>query len=460
MTKLKIALMTLSVIIIASALYLPQVDSYQLDGSMTLPALAEPVTVKRDNSGIPYIYAASLADGITAQGFIMAQDRLFQLELFRQMSRGRLAEMIGAKGLANDRLVRILNIKAIASRQLALLNEDELNFYQHYINGINAYINNHRTEQPLPWTLQDAIALQYFQTWSSSVNWRQELVNQQLIDQLGAARASELKQININPDDPATETGQSSFASQPLALHYDQKLAADPSQFAMGSNAWASGSRKSATGMPIMANDPHLDARHLPGFWHPMGLITPELRAVGAAFPGSPGFGIARTEHIAWGATNGYSDMVDLYIETLDPDNSHHYLEGQQSFAFKLRSEEIKIRDSSAEDGFAIETLEVRETRRGPVISDHGMTTNTGKVISLRWSVPEMLLSETGNRRLLTARSVHEAISAISTMPTPLNQIVIDTQGNIAMVPSGYVPLRLFKLFRFLLALPTPARTV
>ncbi len=123
--------------------------------------------------------------------------------------------MIGERGLNSDRLIRVLNIPGTARRQLELLNAQELNFFQRYINGLNAYISNHGAEHPMmlklmsrtpePWTLQDIVTLQLFQVWSSSVNWKQELMNQQLLDLLGAEKAGELRALNINPDDPATE---------------------------------------------------------------------------------------------------------------------------------------------------------------------------------------------------------------------------------------------------------------
>jgi len=449
---IKIALFVVVAAVIGLALWLPTADSYQTRGELRLTAVQQPVTVHRDDYGIPYIYAQSLDDVITAQGFIVAQLRLFQLELYRQVSRGKLAQMIGERGLDSDRQIRLLDIPEIAKRQLALLSEKEINFFQRYINGVNAYITDHQDEHPAmlklmsrtpaPWTLQDIIGLQLFQVWSSSVNWKQELMNQQLLDLLGAQRASELKPLNINPDDPATEIQAPSSEGMAIGLLHDQSLSSDYSQFAMGSNAWASGGRKSAGGAPILANDPHIDARNLPGIWIPMGLVTPTLRAVGAAFPGSPGLGNARTGHIAWGATNGYADMIDLYIEQLDPENPEHYLEGGQSFPFELREEVIYISDKAAEGGMRSETLVVRETRRGPVISDHGMSTAGDRVLSLRWSVPEMLGSQWGILELMLATSVDEAITAIGTMPTPLNYIVVDTANNIARVSSGYVPLR------------------
>lgn len=472
MSKLKISFISLLLIILGAYLYLPQIDSYQKEGTMTLPALSAEVTVKRDNMGIPYIYAGSLDDAITAQGFIMAQHRLFQMELFRQMSQGRLAEFIGEKGLASDRLIRLLNINALADKQLAILTEQEINFFQRYINGLNAYISDYSNEHPLalklmkktpqPWSVKEMITLQYFQVWSSSVNWKQELMNQQLIDHLGAATASELRALNINPDDPTTEVSYHDAIGEVLGISIDDSMFPDYPRIAMGSNAWASGSKKSKNGAPILSNDPHLDARHLPGFWHPMGLITPELRAVGGAFPGSPGFGIGRTNHIAWGATNGYSDSIDLYIEQVDPNNPDNYLDGDQSLPFTVREEKILISDQGAPSGFRTQILTVRETTRGPIISDHGITLSAGReghsdgedsaeenvatgerVLSLRWSVPEMIGDETGIRRLLLATSVDEAMEAIGTMPTPLNYIVVDHQGNIARQASGFVPLRI-----------------
>ncbi len=134
--------------------------------------------------------------------------------------------------------------------------------------------------------------------------------------------------------------------------------------------------------------------------------------------------------------------MIDLYIEQVDPKNPDNYLEGEQSIPFILREEVIRISDKAAESGLRSETLLVRGTGRGPVISDHGMSTVQDKVVSLRWSVSEMLGTENGNRRLLLSKNVAEAIDAIGTMPTPLNYIVVDTAGNIARVASGAVPLR------------------
>jgi len=441
------------VLAVGVALILPRLDTYQREGELTLSALQGEVKVLRDESGVPYIYADSLDDALTAQGFLHAQERMFQLELFKHLAHGRLAEFIGEKGLNNDRIIRLLNLTGFASKQLASISHEERNYLQRYLDGINAFIDTRTDEYPLMfsvmghevdrWTLEDILAIQYFRIWSSSVNWRQELLTLQLIDKFGPQRAHELRPLTINPDDPATENDAVSEALAALDIEFDDSLA-NPFEvrYAMGSNAWASDAKKSANGAPILSNDPHLDARHLPGFWYPMGIVTPELRAVGTASPGGPGLGVGRNTYIAWGATNGYSDMVDLYIETIDPANPANYIQGERSIPFVTRSETLLIRDRDAEGGYRSQTMAIRETQRGPIISDHGMSLVEGKVLSLRWSVPEYAGPDSGNRELLLAKSVDEALVAIGKTTTPLNYIVVDTAGNVARMGSGVVPIR------------------
>ena len=441
------------VLVIGVVMILPRLDTYQREGELTLSSLQDLVKVLRDDAGVPYVYADSLDDALTAQGFLHAQERTFQMELYKYLAHGRLAEFIGEGGIKNDRIIRLLNLSGFAKEQLARISDEERNYLQRYLNGVNAFITDRKDEYPLmfsvmghtpvEWTLEDILAIQYFRIWSSTVNWRQELLTLQLIDQFGAQRAHELRPLTINPDDPATEVevGPAQLAS--LELVFDDSLMSDyEPRYAMGSNAWASDAGKSANGAPILSNDPHLDARNLPGFWYPMGIVTPQLRAVGTASPGGPGLGVGRTSHIAWGATNGYSDMVDLYIETVDPEQASNYKQGDQSLAFTTRTEELLIRDREAESGYRTEVMQIRETIRGPIISDHGMSLVEGKLLSMRWSVPEYAGADSGNRELLLAQSVDEALQAIGKTTTPLNYIVVDVAGNVARMGSGVVPIR------------------
>lgn len=444
-------LLVLGLLIAGLALWLPRFDSYQTEGELRITGIAQPVTVRRDRLGVPYIHAASLADGLVAQGFVTAQDRLFQMELFRALGQGRLAELIGEKGLKSDRLVRILDLPTLSRAQAAMASNKERDFMQRYADGINAFIEGYPEQypkvlgmmnrQPAPWTLEDIIMVQNFRVWSSSVNWRQELLTLRLIDEMGAEVAAALAPLNINPDDPAPAS--LSYARGELGLSYDDSLF-NPleTRQAMGSNGWVSDGSHSVNGMPILANDPHIDVRNLPGFWYPIGLVTPELRIVGGSTPGVPGMGVARNEHIAWGATNGYGDVTDLFIEQIDPQNPGHYLEGDESYPFVIREETLLIKDDEAPTGLREERITVRSTHRGPVISDHGMTLADGKLISLRWAIPEYMGSDTGILDLMQARNMAQARRAIALAATPLNYLVADKQGNIARIASGYVPKR------------------
>jgi penicillin amidase len=462
---MRIILTFIVLLALGLVLALPQFDSVQREGEIQLPPLEASVRILRGDDGVPYVYADSLRDALVAQGFLHAQERLFQLELYKYVAHGRLAEFIGERGLGNDRLMRVLDMSGFAARLAGRISEREREYLQPYLDGINAYITSREHEFPLmlgvmghtvvPWTLEDLLAIQYFRVWSSSVNWKDELLTLRLIDALGPGRAHELRPLNINPDDPRTvpplptrgglpaeeEVVYQEVAGLDLAVgeYLDSPLTA---RFAMGSDAWATDGSKSAGGMPILSSDPHLDARQLPGFWYPMGLITPELRAVGAANPGGPGLGIARTDAIAYGATNGYADVVDLFVERVDPADGSRYLEGESSLPFTLREEVILVKDGEAEGGYRREALTVRETRRGPVISDHGMSLVPDKVLSLRWSVPEFVLTDSGGPELLAARSVDDAVEAIRKMSTPLNYVIVDGGGNIARVASGLVPDR------------------
>ncbi len=418
----------------------------------TLHGLASPAHVYRDAEGIPYIFADSLEDAIRVQGFETASDRLLPMELERRVAQGRLAELIGQPGRRSDILVRLLGLAGLAERQVGRLSGAELAYYDAYREGINAFIEraveDHPRELaaigivPESWTLSDLMTLQLFRIWSSSTNWRQEILTQRLIDRLGPERAASIAQLTINPDDESSSTSEVGGAARVGIDLGEAWRAALPASDAIGSNAWAATGSRTQSGRAILASDPHLDVRTLPGFWYPVGLFTPELRAIGAGTPGSPGLGIGRTEHIAFAATNGYADVVDLFLETLDPERPDAYLEGAESVRFETREETLYVRDPQAPEGLRSEVLRIRSTSRGPILSDHGLAQADGFVVSLRWSAAERALESLGARELLLARSVDEARAAIAKMAVPLTQVVADDTGRIARIASGWVPIR------------------
>lgn len=447
-----------AIALVALVLYTQVIDRYQRDGTLQLAILSAPVRIVRDDQGIPYIFAESLDDAIRAQGWVTAQDRGFQLEFERYLSSGRLAELVGESALKADIELRLAGTRRHGERQAAMLAPADRRFYELYLEGLNAYIADQRHEQqfgfgllgmtPQPWTLADVMTLQLFLNWQSAVNLQAELVAQEISDRLGPARAAELAQVTINPDDGGTAglgpgPGPATIAALPLGLRADDAwFSAGQEPLELGSNQWVTNGSRSASGAPVLVNDPHLDARTLPGIWHPVGLITPGFRAVGAAGPGIPGIAAGRTSHVAFGVTNAYADVVDLFIETEDPEQPDHYLEGDQSYPFAIIEETVRVRRRPGGREFREVPLRIRLTRRGPVISDHGMGVATGRILTMRWSAIEAMTPDMGAFALFTARDVAAARQAVGQSTAPYNYVIADTAGNIGHATGGRVPVR------------------
>lgn len=444
---------------VATVLYTRVIDRYQREGHLQLAILSAPARVVRDEQGIPYIFAESLDDAIRVQGWVTAQDRGFQLEFERYLSSGRLAELVGESALKADIELRLAGTARHGRRQAEMLAPADRRFYELYLEGVNAYVAKQGREQqfgfgllgmtPQPWTVADVMTLLMFLNWQSSVNLQAELVAQELSDRLGAARAAALAQVTINPDDGGT-TGLAPSppitraAALPVGLRAGNEwFKGGQKPLELGSNQWVMAGSRSASGAPVVVNDPHLDARTLPGVWHPVGLITPGFRAIGAAGPGVPGIAVGRTTHVAFGVTNAYADVVDLFIETVDPRDPTHYLEGHQSVPFEVIDETLKVRTRPGGSDFREVPLRIRLTRRGPVISDHGMGVPAGKLLTMRWSAPEAMEADTGAWALFTAKNVEEARQAIGRNTAPYNYVIADTGGNIAHATGGRVPVRL-----------------
>ncbi len=443
----------------------PRMNDRQVEGQASLAVLDAPVTVRRDDRGVPYIYAESLADALRAQGFVVGQDRLFQIELAKRAAQGRLAEIFGPGPddvvLNRDRQARIIGFHRIATRHAAILAPQPRAIFDAYLEGLNAYIADYTHEHPRelalagvtpePWTLADALAFLYLSSWGNSGNFDSELIAQRILERLGPEALAAIAPLAINPDDPPLEASQNTAHERrrwaTLDLGLDAPLWRGEASWSRlglgGSNNWAISGVKAAQDAAIVTNDPHLDVRDLPGFWHPVGLITPQQRMVGVS-AGLPGILVGRNDHIAFGVTNAYADVIDLYIETPDPADPTRYLEGDISLAFTRLEEVIRIADDTAPEGVREERLEIRFTRRGPVISDHGMQAGANAVLSLRWAAAEFLAPQLGIERLIMADSVADALDAVSDIRSiSLNFVVGDVDGRVARRASGAAPVRL-----------------
>jgi penicillin amidase len=433
-------------------------NRYQVEGTLNLPGLKEPVTVVRDEKGMPYIYAKNTDDAMVAFGFTTAQDRLFQMELIRLFATGRISEMIGEKGEPVDIRMRTIGFHRHAKRHAAILNPETKSLMQKYIDGVNAYIQNLANEHPLEfrlagikpglWDVSHSLAILYLMSWDTAANIETEIIAQMLVEKVGPEKAKEIFPLTINPEDPSKEAslfrsrGRESeglnFASEKNLLAFLQEK---PLQ--LGSNNWAVGPQLSPGGKPIVSNDPHLDARILPGVWYPCGIITPEFRWVGVGLPGLSSMAVGRNEYVAMGATNAYGDTQDLYIETLDPKNPERYLEGDQSLPFEVLTEKLTVKDKDAPGGKKEKEIKIRLTRRGPVVSGVMPGFKTDRVVTLRWAPFETMGPFIGAGRLMMVRSAEEVRQALSQFDIMMfNFVFADRDGNIGWVASGKLPIR------------------
>lgn len=448
----------LLVAVLVAVVSLPYLNDYQRDGELTLPGLKEPVTVKRDEKGMAFIYARNLPDAIMAQGFVTAQDRLFQMQITRLLTQGRISELAGKKARGLDIRMRTIGLHRIAKKQAEMLDKQTRNFFQKYVDGVNAFIKECPDDvhlefklagiSPEPWSVKDSLSILYYMGFSTSANMKTEVVAQMLVEAVGRDKAAEILPVNINPDDPA-DSGQSvgvpnSFASG-INVAGDDRLVAVAADLPLhlGSNNWAVSPGLSPGDKPILAGDPHLDPRTLPGKWYPLGIITPDIRAVGANIPGLPGMAIGRTGYVAIAATNNYGDMQDLYVETVDPDNPGHYMEGKNSLPFEVIQETLRIKDKEAPKGYRDEEIKIRLTKRGPVVSDVLPGLKTDRVMTLRWAPAETMESTIGFSGILTAKTTREIHEALSRLPMIcINWVFADIKGNIGYRASGKIPIR------------------
>jgi penicillin amidase len=433
-------------------------NRYKTEGDLAIQGLKEPVTVVRDEKGMAYIYAKNTEDAMIAYGFTTAQDRLFQMELTRLFSTGRISEMIGEKGEPVDTRMRTIGFHRHAKRHAAILEMGTKNLMQKYLDGINSFIANQASDYPLefnlaglkpkPWDLADSLAVLYLMSWDSAANLETEIVAQMLVEKLGLEKAREIFPLTINPDD---QTKAKASASSPvfdvahLNFASDKKLLAflQDRPFQVGSNNWVTGPRLSSGGKPIVSNDPHLDARILPGPWYPCGIVTPEFRWVGVGIPGLPAMVVGRNEHIAVGVTNAYGDAQDLYVETIDPQNPERYLEGDQSLPFEVLTEKLAIQDKKAPGGKREKEIKIRLTRRGPVVSGVLSGFKTDKVVTLRWAPFETMGPFIGADQIMMAKSAEDVRRALSRFDIMmLNFVFADKDGNIGWIASGKLPIR------------------
>jgi penicillin G amidase len=404
----------------------------QIEGEISLAGIEAPVEILRDPHGIPHIFAGSIPDAAFALGFVHAQDRLWQMETSRRLASGRVSEVAGPAALPIDRLMRTLGLRRVAAANLGRYNAETRRFLDAYAAGVNAFLATKPVlppeflitgVEPEPWSALDSVAWTKVMALDLGGNWRGEMLRMHLARSLPLERIREFL-----PPYP----GDKPLAIRDIgSLYQGLSLPPTPGWPPGGSNGWAVSGERSASGKPLLANDPHLRLT-APPVWYFAHLHAPGIDVIGATLPGVPGVVIGRNRRIAWGFTNTGSDVQDLYLERLLPDGRYQTPSGPREFS--VVRETIKVRGQVGEE------LVVRQTRHGPVLSRE----SGGHVLALAWTaLQEDDLSGQAIFRVAGARDWKSFLAATRDYYSPMQTIGYgDVDGNIGYISVGRVPVR------------------
>jgi len=434
----------------------------EVDGTVEVEGLQAEVTVMRDAWGIPHIYASTTHDLFFAQGYVHAQDRFWQMEFWRRIGSGRLSEVLGESALEQDRFIRTVGWHRAAQRDLEVMEEETRAALEDYAAGVNAYIANHQGRLGLeftvlgltgtrfeiePWTPLDSVSWTKVMAWNLSGNREAELVRAHIADHLGTPAIDELvppysKEYPVIVSDPPPAAALRSVpevALETFAMGDGEHL---------GSNNWVIAGERTESGMPLLANDPHLGIQ-MPSIWYEIGLhcepVGPDCpyNVVGASFASSLGVIIGHNDQIAWGVTNLGPDVQDLFIEKINPEHPNQY-----EFQGEWRDMEIvreEIRVAGREEAVVVD---VRLTHHGPIINDVAGGTEEAwafgwQPLALSWTALQPGTSVKSILLLDRADDWEAFREALSYWDVPSqNFVYADREGNIGYQAPGRIPIR------------------
>ncbi|HEY0099120.1 MAG TPA: penicillin acylase family protein [Pyrinomonadaceae bacterium] len=454
--------------------------------TLKVAGLRAPVQIRRDERGIPHIEASNEADLYFAQGYATASDRLWQMDLLRRTARGELAEIFGRPVLEEDKRHRILGFGALSESLVAGVSPQTRATLEAYTRGVNAYIESRDGTdakalpvefqilgyKPRPWLPGDSLVIAKLFAETLSTTWPTDISRAMLADLPPARRAqllpetSPLDVLVVGSDAPKSQPSPSptrrraaakvrarslpSFDGRERAALLEEvsrvnalsRISLERVGLFMedraASNNWVVSGARTASGKPLLANDPHLPAS-APSIWHMAHLRAPGLHVAGVTAPGAPGIIIGHNEQIVWGMTNLGPDVQDLYLEKFSADKKNYYETPAGLREAEVRREEIKVRKGLTDTSTETVALDVTVTRHGPIILER-----EGKRYALRWTALDPKTNEFDAFYAINrARNWNEFRAALASYTGPTqNFVYADTLGHIGYYGAGAIPIR------------------
>lgn len=447
----------LAICLVTTIAYLYSAQSSP-SGKRTIKGIGDSVVITFDESDIPHIKANSQTDALFALGYLHATERSWQMELNRRLASGRLSEILGSESVRIDRFIRTLGVKRAADRQFDRYPVAAKRLLQAYADGVNT--GNTQLGWALPieyfltgskpghWSPTDSVAWMLMMAYDLGGNWDKELQRLELSQFLTTKQIWEIlpsfetggpvsnmdfakiyKDLNIfNSFEKSTELGS---------------LDLPGGKEGIGSNNWALSGKLTASGKPLLANDPHLGLS-APAIWYFAHLDAPGMNVIGGTLPGIPGVALGRTDKFAWSFTNTNPDVQDLYIEQIDSNNPGMYRGPDGPLPFKVHQEIIDVKGSPSI------TFLVKETRHGPVISDSyaraKRSIDTKRfALALRWTALDTEnQSVVGLLEMNRAKDIDSFKQALRKNYAPMQNVVMaDSEGNISYQAAGVAPKRI-----------------
>lgn len=444
----------------------PQQTAVQIKG------IKDRITIRRDERGIPYVEAQNDEDLYFGQGYAAAQDRLWQMDLFRRTARGELAEILGAGpnnvAIDQDKLHRTYGFAQTAEAELANASPQTRATLEAYARGVNAYASSldPKSMPPefqilqysfRPWTPADSLVVVKIFAEALSDTWRLDIMRQAMSILPAEKRAELLPEISaidvlvlgkdtqskvkssalVKPERVSPETLANLAHNREIAAAALDRVGLHTDALA-ASNNWVVSGKRTVTGKPLLSNDPHLRAT-APSIWHLVHLSAPGVRVAGVGTAGLPGVIIGHNDRIAWGFTNVGPDVQDLYVEKFNPDNPKQYQTPSGWQAVVIRREEIKVRKGIGSSEHDVVNYDVTVTRHGPIIFE-----GDGKRYALRWTALDPSKNNPNSTVALNrAGNWKEFNAALESFTAPTQNIVYaDVDGHIGYHAAGVVPIR------------------